>query len=231
MELENNGTSAIQPKQPLKFVIDDKHFETSDEYKTGAELKQLANIPLDAELYLSIKRPYEDELIENETKVNLARPEMEYFYVKRKLKFTINKISFEWHKQYITGEQIRKLGQIDPEHELYLKIEKPYEDELVNNETKIDLARPGVEHFVSKEKVVDFVIIVNGREKEWKEGKITFEQVVVLAFGKFENIVNKVYTVTYSRGAEPKPEGTMVKGSIVRVKNKMIFNVTATDKS
>lgn len=231
MESGNNSKSGMQPKHTLKFVIDGKHFETNEEYKTGAELKQLGNIPLDTELYLSIKRPYEDELIENEKKVNLARPEMEYFYVKGKLKFTINKISFEWYKQYITGEQIRKLGQIDPEHEVYLQIERPFEDELISNESKIDLARPGVEHFISKEKIVEFVIIVNGREKQWKQEKITFEQVVTLAFGTFENVANRAYTVTYSRGAEPKPEGTMVIGTVVRVKNKMIFNVTATDKS
>jgi hypothetical protein len=219
------------PKQTLKFIIEGRQFESHDEYITGAELKQLAGMPSNTALYLSIKRPYEDELVVDDKKINLSRPEIEYFYIKKELKFTINQVQFFWHKQYITGEQIRKMGNVDPEHEVFLKIEKPYEDELINNESKIDLARPGVEHFISKEKLVEFVIIVNGREKQWKEEKITFEQVVVLAFGQFENVVNRVYTVTYSRGAEPKPEGTMVRGSIIRVKNKMIFNVSATDKS
>ncbi|MDN3606381.1 multiubiquitin domain-containing protein, partial [Kaistella yonginensis] len=52
-----------------------------------------------------------------------------------------------------------------------------------------------------------------------------------LAFGSYDNNPNKGYTVTYSRGWDPKSEGTMVKGAVVRVKNKMIFDVTATDKS
>ena len=229
--INDNIPGMPRPGQTLKFVIDGSQFESYNEYKAGSELKQLAGIPLDTELFISVKRPYEDELVENDKTVNLLRPEIEYFYIKKNLKVIINQNLFEWHKQYITGEQLRKLGMINPEHELYLKIELPFEDELINNDSRLDLARPGIEQFFSKEKLVEFEIVVNGRVKQWKEEKITFEQIIVLAFGQFENIVNRAYTVTYSKGLEPKPEGSMVRGSVVRVKNKMIFNVTATDKS
>ena len=75
------------------------------------------------------------------------------------------------------------------------------------------------------------VLIVNGREKPWMEKTITFEQVVVLAFGSYDPNPNKVYTVTYDKGPHENPEGTIVKGDTVFTKNKMIFNVTCTDKS
>jgi hypothetical protein len=75
------------------------------------------------------------------------------------------------------------------------------------------------------------VLIVNGREKSWKERTISFEQVVTLTFGSYDPNPAKVYTVTYDRGPHENPEGTMVKGDKVFTKNKMIFNVTATDKS
>jgi hypothetical protein len=215
----------------LKFVIDGKTFETVNEYKTGKELKELAGIPVETDLYLSIQRPYEDELVANESQVNLARPEIEYFYVRKKLRFTINQIAIDWYKQYITVQELRRLGNIDPEHEVYLQIPKPFKDELISGETRVDLARPGVEHFISKKKSLEFTLIVNGRIKAWNEEKITFEQVVVLAFDQMDQTQNRAYTVTYSRGIESKPEGIMVKGSEVRVKDKMVFNVTATDKS
>ena len=83
MNLNDGAPNAQQSRVPLKFVIEGKEFETFDQYKTGAELKQLAGIPLDTELFLSISRPYNDELIENEARVNLARPETEYFFVKK----------------------------------------------------------------------------------------------------------------------------------------------------
>lgn len=74
-------------------------------------------------------------------------------------------------------------------------------------------------------------IIVNGRAKQWSKKLISFEEVVVLAFGSYNNNPNVCYTVTYSKGHHSKPEGSMVKGQEVKVKRKMIFNVTATDKS
>jgi hypothetical protein len=233
MNLDKNkdAQNAQNQKAPLKFIIEGKEYETCEQYMTGAELKQLAGIPLHSELFLSISKPYEDELIENDTKVNLARPEAESFFVKRKLQFTINGVPFTWYKQYIRGIQIRGLGNIPSEDELYLKLPDGWQDDFIKDDEVVDLARPGIEHFVSKPKVTEFTIIVNAREKVWKERTISFEQVVTLAFGSYDSNPNKGYTVTYCKGLEPKSEGTMVKGSIVDVKNKMIFDVTATDKS
>lgn len=77
----------------------------------------------------------------------------------------------------------------------------------------------------------DYVLIVNGREKEWNNKQISFKEVVILAFGSYEDNNRTCYTVTYTRGNNNKPEGSMVSGDIIKVKNKMIFNVTTTDKS
>ena len=231
MNLSNGAPDTQKEKTPLKFIIEGKEYETCEQYMTGAELKQLAGIPLETELFLSISKPYNDELIENNMRVNLARPETEYFFVKKKLHFTINGVPFVWYKQYIRGIQIRELGKISPNDELYLDIPDGWNDDFIEDDEVIDLARPGVEHFISKPKCTEFKIIVNAREKEWKEPKITFEQVVILAFGAYDNNPNKGYTVTYSKGPKQNQEGTMVKGSTVYVKNKMIFDVTATDKS
>jgi hypothetical protein len=74
-------------------------------------------------------------------------------------------------------------------------------------------------------------IIVNGREKEFEGREISFEQVIVLAFGTVSPDPNISYTVTYKRGEGNKPEGSLVAGESVKVKEGMIFNATATDKS
>ncbi len=150
---------------------------------------------------------------------------------KHVLLLTINEKLHEWHHEYITGEEIRKLGEIPIEDEIFLAVKRPWEDELIKNDTRVNLARPEIEHFFSKDKHFKAILIVNGREKPWNEKTITFEQVVVLAFGKYDNNPNKVYTVTYDRGPRHNPEGSLVKGERVFIKDKMIFNVTATDKS
>jgi hypothetical protein len=74
-------------------------------------------------------------------------------------------------------------------------------------------------------------IIVNATPKEWNEKNISFEQVVIVAFGSYVNNDAVVYTVNYKRGEGHKPEGTMVKGESIHVKDKMIFNVTQTNRS
>ena len=60
---------------------------------------------------------------------------------------------------------------------------------------------------------------------------INFQQVVMLAFGTFENNQTTAYTITYKRGEDKRPEGSMVVGDSVHVKDKMIFNVSKTNKS
>ncbi|MDO8513388.1 MAG: multiubiquitin domain-containing protein [bacterium] len=73
-------------------------------------------------------------------------------------------------------------------------------------------------------------IYVNGREEQVTGKMITFQRVIEIAFGNYEENENIVYTVSYSKGNDPD-EGTMVKGDEVKVKKDMIFNATRTDKS
>jgi hypothetical protein len=75
-------------------------------------------------------------------------------------------------------------------------------------------------------------IIVNGKQKDWFEKEISFEEVVSLAYeGKPPSGPDWVFTVTYYyRGHGGRP-GTMVAGEKIHVKDGMVFNVTATNKS
>lgn len=81
-------------------------------------------------------------------------------------------------------------------------------------------------------KVKKVTIIVNGRQREVDERELSFSDVVYLAFGERPgDSPSKFFTVTYRRGHGDKPEGHLVEGETVKVKDGMIFNVTATDKS
>ena len=150
---------------------------------------------------------------------------------KNVLPLTINGKQYEWHLEYITGAEIRKLGHIPSDEAIFLAIKKPWEDEPIPDDKQVNLARPEIEHFYSKDKHYKITLIVNGRPKPWAEKTITFEELVVLAFGSYDPNPNKVYTVTYDKGPHENPDGTMVKGDKVYTKDKMIFNVTCTDKS
>jgi uncharacterized protein (UPF0248 family) len=149
------------------------------------------------------------------------------------LHLIVNETSYKWEHQYITGAQVRELSNIPKEDKLFLAIKRPWEDEPITDETKIDLARPGIERFYSKpqDDYQPVVIIVNGRQKNWNERKISYEQIAKLAFDNYVENDTTVYTVTYTNGPKQNEEGSMVKGDKVFVTNQMIFNVTPTNRS
>ncbi len=73
-------------------------------------------------------------------------------------------------------------------------------------------------------------VIVNGRKKPVAQKELSFDDVVTLAFGP-PNYDSSVFTVTYQKGPDSHPKGTMVRGQSVKVKDGMIFDVIRTDKS
>lgn len=83
---------------------------------------------------------------------------------------------------------------------------------------------------VSDEKTYE--IIVNGRKKSWNSKEIAFQQVVDLAKDALPTGPMIVYTVTYRKGGnEHKTSGVLKDGETTRVKDAMIFEVEATDRS
>ncbi len=151
----------------------------------------------------------------------------------KKIVLKINKKTFHWHDQYITGVQVKELGEIPIDSELFLNVKGNNEDQLIGNETKVDLGLPGLERFYSKDSDTNKVykILVNANLKEWKNNTISFEDLVLLAFPEYAGNPNYAYTITYAFGPKENPEGSMSKGDVVFIKNQMKFYVTATNKS
>ncbi len=146
------------------------------------------------------------------------------------LKLTVNHKHFEWYREYINGKQVKHLENVNEYDQLFLAIEKPGEDELITDDAKINLALPGVEHFYSVE-VAKEEIIVNGTSVKWDKNKITFKEVVTIAYGNYKESAMMVYTVAYEDGPKQNTEGSMLKNDVVFIKNKMIFHATSTYKS
>lgn len=73
----------------------------------------------------------------------------------------------------------------------------------------------------------NFTIVVNGTQEVWTDHKITYEQVVQLAFpGSPPDVL---FTVSY---ANPHGhDGTLAAGQDTPVKDGIIFNVVKTNRS
>lgn len=147
----------------------------------------------------------------------------------RVFQITINGKLFEWSNHFITGKEVRNLGNIPNDDVIFLAVKKPWEEEEISDDKRVNLARPEIERFYSKAKEV--IIIVNGTPHPWTKEIISFKEVIILAFGQFIDRPTMVYTVAYEDGPIQNPEESMQRDQEVFVKNKMIFHATATDKS
>lgn len=77
----------------------------------------------------------------------------------------------------------------------------------------------------------EITIIVNGTPKSVYKENFTFDEIVKLAFETPPYGENTLFSVTYRKGHGNKPEGMLAPGESVKLKDGMIFDVTATDKS
>lgn len=126
-----------------------------------------------------------------------------------------------------TGAALYRLGQVSTHRELFREVDGDHEDVPVPNDgTEVGLKQD--EHFYSEK---EFTIVVNGRPKIVTERELSFDEIVLLAFNPPPSGPNIMFTITYRNGPLKNPEGTLIEGGIVKIKEGMIFNVTQTDKS
>ncbi len=139
----------------------------------------------------------------------------------------INERGYEWGAEEISASDIRHYASIPDDHEIVLDSAG---DKLIGDDDVVRLKRKGVERIRSRP-AEKLCIMVNTREKWVEPGKITFVELIVLAFPDEPQGSNTAFTVSFRRGRGDKPEGTLIDGEMVKLKKGMVFNVSATDKS
>lgn len=128
-----------------------------------------------------------------------------------------------------TGEALYILDYVQVGLELYREVSGDKEDAAISNGPEtVHLNKD--EHFHSGPPK-EYTIIVNGRKKVVATKDLSFDQIVHLAFDPVPTGPNILFTVTYGHGPKANPEGTLLKGGIVKIKDGMVFSVTATDRS
>ena len=84
---------------------------------------------------------------------------------------------------------------------------------------------------MAKDEKKDVTIFVEGTPHTWSKKEISYAEVVTLEEPGYANNPNITYSVTYKRGQGNKPEGTLVAGASVKVKEGMRFSVSETGQS
>lgn len=130
-----------------------------------------------------------------------------------------------------TGEALYRLGEVAPGMVLYQEAGGDREDKSIPNSPEVIELKED-EHFHSGPPVKkEITIIVNARPKKVDATQLSFDQIVALAFNPIPTGPNILFTITYRNGPKENPQGNLLEGGTVFIKDGMIFNVTATDKS
>lgn len=74
-------------------------------------------------------------------------------------------------------------------------------------------------------------IIVEGSPHPWPKEEITYAEVVTLEVPNYPQHPEITYAVKYKKGPGNKPEGVLVPGASVKVKDRMEFSVSETGQS
>jgi hypothetical protein len=76
----------------------------------------------------------------------------------------------------------------------------------------------------------EVTVVVNGEKHTWPKTEIGYDDVAKLAFPDAFN-ANTVYSIKYRNGHGEKPEGNLVKGASVKVKDGMVITCKDTGES
>jgi Multiubiquitin len=128
-----------------------------------------------------------------------------------------------------TGEALYILGPVQPGLELYREESGDKEDAPISNGPETVHLKED-EHFHSGPPR-EYTIIVNSRKKMVMTKELSFDQIVRLAFDPVPTGPNILFTITYGHGPKANPEGMLLEGETVKIKDGMVFSVTPTDKS
>ena len=152
--------------------------------------------------------------------------------MEKKLMLSIDNATFEVSEQILTGLQLKELANVPADYDLFLVV-PGYDDELIGNDLPVNLARPGIERFVSRPHGSGITIFVNRAPCSHTRPatSINYEQVVKYAFPNAVFNPNQGYTVSYFDGPSSNVEGILVMGASISTKHHMRFDVTATHKS
>lgn len=213
-----------------KFELDGQPFATNDAVLTGRDIRTRAGFNPASDYQLIEIGTATSRSIGLEETVDLARercPKFKSFRSDRVYSFTINERGFEWGAPKISADDIRLYGEIPEEHELLMDSDR---DRPIEDDGFVRLKPKGVERILSQPPR-KICIVINTREVLVDSGKLTFWEIVKLAFPNAQSGPNTAYTVSYRKGHGDNPEGTLIEGETVKLRKRMIFNVSETDKS
>lgn len=147
---------------------------------------------------------------------------------KEMFKFKIDSKIFESEKSVISGVEMKSIAGISPDITICQILDKKAGIEIIQNESSVDLATNGIEKFLIIIQDFSCTLKLNSTDVPWNKQYISYEEVVSLVYGTNEML--KVI-ITYSHGPDVNPNGNLLAGEIILVKDFIRITADGTVKS
>lgn len=218
----------------VRFALDDLAFRTvhvGHGMPTGGQILEADDlVPDETYSLFAILQTGEFEEVPLDVPFHLQERGAERFVAfrtDRLFKLSLNHRQVQWGRPEIAGAMLYDLGHAGEGDGVFL-VSKDGSRRLVEPDELVNLAEPGIEHFLTAPRT--FEIIVNARPRTVMTRKVTFEEIVQFAFpGASPSQV--VYSMTFRHVASSPHAGELAFGGSVEVKDRSVFNVTRTVQS
>ena len=210
----------------LRVTIDSTEFATTDDDQESAALLRLAGRdPAHFDLFLIDGNGVETH-IDDDQIVNLH--DGERFATRRKVRFSVDGTRFSTYDDDQSAAALLRQAGLDPADRDLTRIAANGEREIFADDQLVTMADG--DEFVSAVRQREVTIIVNTRPHRWHEQRISYAQIVEIAYpgqpiGDQDDVTVRY---TYRRGHSG---GTVTAGHDVEVKEGMVFDVHRTTRS
>lgn len=213
------------------FVLNDVRYMTSDRQLTGRDILRLGGFDPASDHVLVQLTPPGSHSVGLDERVDLADEDRERFWAfasDRMFTFTVDERGYEWGARKITVAELR-LVTAAPDSKDFVLERAGMPDQALVEGGVVDLGERGTERIRTVRATT--TIIVNAEEKRVDGREISFEALVKLAFPTPPTGPNILITIDYGNGPPANPKGSLKPGRSVKIKHRMTFDVTATDRS
>lgn len=217
--------------QRFAVIVNGVRHHVTDPVIDGRTLLRIAGFnPASDHLLIQVNRPGSRSigLDENVDLRTGNHAEFRAFTSDRSFSFTVDDVGYEWGARTISESDLRDItGAADDKDFVLERKDEP--DRPIDEGDIVDLATRGTEHIRTVRATT--TIIVNAEAKKVEGRRISFEALVRLAFETPPTGENILITIDYGNGPPANPKGSLKPGHTVKIKNRMVFDVTATDRS
>lgn len=213
-------------------VINNQTYEVRDPVLTGRDVLRIGGFRAASDFSVVIYKKFGTQAVGLDETISLdpeKRTIVRVFRGDRLFRGILNEREFLWGDGRITALELRLIGQIADDQDLFLDSDG---DRIIEDDGEVRLNVKGVERIRSGEPENRTVnIVLNGEQVTVDKGRVTFEELAKMAFPHLFGREQVCFTTSFSRGPKRRTEGTLLEGGGIRVIEGMVFNVSATDKS